>query len=203
MADATLASIDAALYTALATLVATPLTTSAPFGSLIRFVGPVPGEGLPAAKFPCVALRFDEETADFDVDTVADAESRSVATWSVLVQVTDPQDIDRGMVGTGAGAGQTGILRLVVTVQGALNALVLEGAYRGRRLKYTGTRPEAIVRNGVYVYAVKFAARLLPPLAPTPDDSHDLDEVRADVNLEDTDDAAPNPVVQFIADTTP
>jgi hypothetical protein len=202
MADATLASIDAALYAALATLVATPLTTSAPFGSLIRFVGPVPGEGLPASKFPCVALRFDEETADFDVDVLADAESRSVATWSALVQVTDPQDIDRGMVGNGTGAGQTGILRLVVAVQGALNALVIEGAYRGRRIKYTGTRAEAIVRNGVYVFAVKFAARLLPPLAPTPDDSHDIDEVRADVNLEGTTDAAPNPVVQIISDTT-
>lgn len=205
MSDATLADIDATMYTALATLVATPATASKPFNSLIRFVGPVPGEGLPAAKFPCVALRFDEETSDFDVNTVADAESESVATWSALVQVADPQDIDRGIVGNGTGAGQTGILRLVVSVQGVLNALAIDGTYRGRRLKYLGTRPEQVVRNGIYVYAVRFAARLLPPLAATPDDSHDLDEVRGDVNLEDTlnDDAPGNPVVQFIADTTP
>lgn len=205
MADATLADIDTTLHTALATLVATPVTSSAPFASLIRFAGPVPGEGLTAAKFPCVALRFDEEVADFDVDVLADAESASVATWSVLVQVDDPQDIDRGMVGNGAAKGQTGILRLAVSVQGVLNALAIDGTYRGRRLKYLGTRPEQVVRNGIYVYAVRFAARLLPPIAPTPDDSHDLDEIRGDVNLEDTlnDDAPGNPVVQFIADTTP
>lgn len=205
MADATLADIDGTLYTALSTLVAAEPSTNAPFASIIRFVGPVPGEGLPAAKFPCVALRFDEEVSDFDVDVIADAESASVATWSVLVQVDDPQDIDRGMVGNGPAKGQTGILRLVVSVQGVLNALAIDGTYRGRRLKYTGTKPEQVVRNGIYVYAVKFAARLLPPIAPTPDDSHDLDEIRGDVNLEDTlnDDAPGNPVVQFIADTTP
>lgn len=204
MADATLADIDATMYTALASLVATPATTTKPFSSLIRFAGPVPGEGLTGAKFPCVALRFDEETSDFDVDVLADAESASVATWSVLVQVDDPQDIDRGMVGNGASAGQTGILRLVVSVQSVLNALAIDGTYRGRRLKYIGTRPEQVVRNGIYVYAVRFAARLLPPLAPTPDDSQTLTEVRGDVNLEDTlnNDAPGNPVVQFIADTT-
>jgi len=205
VADATLADIDATMYTALASLVATPATTTKPFNSLIRFAGPVPGEGLTSAKFPCVALRFDEETSDFDVDVVADAESASVATWSVLVQVDDPLDIDRGMVGNGASAGQTGILRLVVSVQSVLNALAIDGTYRGRRLKYIGTRPEQVVRNGIYVYAVRFSARLLPPLASTPDDSHELDEIRGDVNLEDTlnDDSPSNPVVQFIADTTP
>jgi hypothetical protein len=155
-------------------------------------------------KFPCVALRFDEETADFDVDVLADAESASVATWSVLVQVDDPQDIDRGMVGNGTAKGQTGILRLVVSVQGVLNAIAIDGTYRGRRLKYIGTRPEQVVRNGIYVYVVRFAARLLPPLAATPDDIIRV-EIRGDVNLKDTlnDDAPGNPVVQFIADTTP
>ena len=204
MADATLADIDATMYTALGTLLGVEITTAKPFAQLIRFVGPVPGEGLPAAKFPCVALRFDEETADFDVDVLADAESASVATWSVLVQVDDPQDIDRGMVGNGTAKGQTGILRLVVSVQGVLNALAIDGTYRGRRLKYIGTRPEQVVRNGIYVYAVRFAARLLPPIAPTPDDSQTLTEVRGDVNLEDTlnNDPPGNPVVQFIADTT-
>ena len=204
MADATLADIDATMYTALGTLLGVEITTAKPFAQLIRFVGPVPGEGLPAAKFPCVALRFDEETADFDVDVLADAESASVATWSVLVQVDDPQDIDRGMVGNGTSAGQTGILRLVVSVQGVFNALAIDGTYRGRRLKYIGTRPEQVVRNGIYVYAVRFAARLLPPIAPTPDDSQTLTEVRGDVNLEDTlnNDPPGNPVVQFIADTT-
>jgi len=204
VADATLAGVDAALYTALATLVATPITTAKPFASLIRFVGPVPGEGLPAAKLPCIALRFDEETSDFDVNTVADAESASVATWSVLVQVDDPQDIDRGMVGNGTTKGATGILRLAVTVQGVLNALVIDGTYRGRRVKYLGTRPEQVVRNGLYVYAIRFAARLYPPIASTTDDSVDIDEVRGNINLKNTlnDDSPGNPVVQIIADTT-
>ena len=204
MADATLADVDATLYAVLDGLVATPVTAPKPFASLIRFAGPVPPEGLPAAKFPCLALRFDEETADFDVDTVADAEAASIASWSVLVQVADPQDVDRGMVGNGAAAGQTGILRLAVPVQAALSALAIDGTYRGRRLKYVGTRPELVVRNGVYVFAVRFAARLYPPVAATADDSDDLEEVRLDTKLEDTlnDDAPGNPVVQSIVDTT-
>lgn len=204
MADATLYDVDAALYAALATLVSTPVTTQRPFASLIRFIGQVPPEGLTAAKFPCVALRFDEETAVFDVDALADAEGASVATWSVLVQVDDPQEVDRGIVGNGTGAGQTGVLRLVYAALGVVSGLAIDGLYRGRRVKYVSTRPEVVVRNGLYVFAAKLQARLWPPMAATPDTSSSLEEVRGDVNLQDTldGDDPNNPVNQFVASTT-
>ncbi len=203
MTIATLADVDAAMYTALSALVATPPDATHPFASVIRFAGAVPPEGLPAPKFPCVALRFDDEVADFDVDVLSDAESRSVATWSVLVQVDDPQDIDRGMVGNGAALGRTGILRCLSAAVGACNGLRVDGTYRGRLLKYVGARPEMVVRNGLYVYAARIAVRLYAPMATNANPyTTGLEEIAGNVNLEDTTDPADNPVVQFVSDTT-
>lgn len=207
MAVATLADADTRLYNALAALVAEPVAEATPFGSVGRWEGPVPPTGLPAAKFPAVMLRFDgEQPVDRDVQTFGlGIEDRSRANWSVLVQLYDPQLIDRIVNGTAA---HPGVLRLCDAVKGACNGLWLAGAHMERTLRFAGTAREAGgPQPSTVVYAVRFVAELDAPNATdaqiAADASPTLNPVAADVNIEGTGTPAPNPLVQFVAAPNP
>ena len=212
-----LADVDGLLYTALSTLlinVTTGTTAARPFACVGRFAGSLDETSVRevVTQYPAALLSYEGETVTRTINTLAgDAEDRGLNAWVVYVCVEDARAIDDGTLGSAAAPGG---MRLVDSVLGVLNGLLLTAtdgstastastAWMDRRLRCVGTR-EALIRRGVvYVYAVGFeAARALPQVTPA-DTSVDLTEVRGDVNLVDTldDDSPSNPVVQFIADT--
>lgn len=207
MSAATLATIELALYTALAGLltnVTTGPTTSRPFACVGRYAGPVPPEGLAeaAAQYPCAMLRFDEDLSTRDVMGygAASIEDRALSQFSVLVAVEDARAIDDGMVGD---ASAPGLLRLVDAVIAACNGLVVADTHMNLSTRYAGTRAELIRRGAVYVYAVRFEATR-DAEAATYDASAavTIPAVYSDINLVGTG-TAPNPLVQIVSDTTP
>lgn len=201
---ASLADIDDALVTALSALVAEPQTESDPFAYVGRYAGAVPPEGLQVFKFPCALVRFNGETSTRVVKTWGgDTEETGTASWDVLVACEDPQSIDSGMRGT---ASAPGLLRLVDAALAAVNALAVTGLFQYQPVRYVATRPELVVRNAVYVYAVALEAVREAPQATNPDPAASLPYVNpidGDVNLEGTADAAPNPLVQFESEPNP
>ena len=201
--SATLVSLDAILYTALAALLTdqtTGPTAGKPFACVGRYAGTVPPEGISevGAQYPCALLRFNAEDSTRDVRGfgAASIEDRATASWSVLVAVEDPRDIADGMIGTNSAPG---LLSLVDAVIGACNGLVVAGAHMQQATRYAGVRAELVRRGVVYVYAVAFEAMRDAPLATITDTSSLVEEIRADVNLEGTG-TAPNPLDRFIAD---
>ena len=214
-----LADVDGLLYTALSALlinVTTGTTAARPFACVGRFAGSLDETSVRevVTQYPAALLCYEGETVTRTVNTLAgDAEDRGLNAWVVYVCVEDARAIDDGTLGSTTAPG---VMRLVDSVLGVLNGLLLTAtdgstvstvstAWMDRRLRCVGTR-EALIRRGVvYVYAIGFeAARALPQVTPA-DTSVDLTEVRGDVNLVDTlnDDSPSNPVVQFIADTDP
>ena len=212
-----LADVDGLLYTALSALlinVTTGTTAARPFACVGRFAGSLDETSVRevVTQYPAALLCYEGETVTRTVNTLAgDAEDRGLNAWVVYVCVEDARAIDDGTLGSTTAPG---VMRLVDSVLGVLNGLLLTAtdgstvstvstAWMDRRLRCVGTR-EALIRRGVvYVYAIGFeAARALPQVTPA-DTSVDLTEVRGDVNLVDTldDDSPSNPVVQFIADT--
>jgi hypothetical protein len=70
MANATLATIDAAMNTALSALVSGPPAPNTPFAVCARYAGPVTKKGLSNVcreQYPAVMLRFDGETITRDI----------------------------------------------------------------------------------------------------------------------------------------
>lgn len=204
---ATLATADTRLYSALAALVAEPVSSTQPFGYAGRWEGPVPPTGLPAPKYPAVMLRFDgEQPVDRDVQTFGwGVEDRSRANWSALVQLYDPQEIDRLVNGT---ASVPGILQLCDVVKGACNGLWLDGAHMERPLRFAGTAREAGgPQPSTAVYAVRFVAELDAPNAydaqVAGDTSPEVNPVHADINITGTGEPAPNPLIQIVSEPNP
>lgn len=201
---ATLATTDTRLYSALAALVAEPVTSTAPFGYAGRWEGPVPASGLPAPKFPAVMLRFDgEQPVERDVQTFGwGVEDRSRANWSALVQLCEPQEFDRLVNGS---ASVPGILRLCDVVKAACNGLWLDDAHMERTFRFAGTAREAGgPQPSQVVYAVRFVAELDAPNATdamvAADTSPDIEDVNGDIDITGTGTPAPNPLVEFTSE---
>mgnify|MGYP003527058111 CR=1 FL=1 len=208
MANATLAEIDAALYTAIGALVLGPPVAATPFAVAARDAGPVSKQGLSNVcreQYPAVMLRFDGETVARDI-LVWGAASEEVgdASWSVITVVEDPREVDDGMLGN---ANAPGALRLIDTALAAVNALNVANTYQGISLRAAETRPELIEDGVVYAYSTRLVARRVMPQATNPDPAAGLPllgPMRGDINLESDPSAADvNPVVQFEADPNP
>ena len=205
MAAATLATADTRIYSAVAALVTAPVATATPLAFVDRFVGNVPPTGLPAAKFPAAMIRCNGTQAERPVATLTGLGTvdRVKASWSVLVQMTDPADVTRGVNGSAA---FPGILRIVDAVTAVLNGLWLDDAYMERVLRLVSALPDPAVPSALIVYDVRFEAMLDAPsayaaqVAAYEAAASDIEEMRGDVNVQGTVDPAPNPLVQLVAE---
>lgn len=207
MANATLADIDAAMYTAISALVSGPPVAATPFAVAARYAGPVTKAGLSNVcreQYPAVMLRFDGETIVRDIQTWAYSEEVGEASWSVITVVEDPREVDEGMLGN---ANAPGALRLIDSALGAVNALLVTNTYQGISLRAAETRPELIEEGVVYAYSTRIAARRVVPQADNPDPSTNLpllNPMDGDINLiVDPSAADVNPLVQFEAEPNP
>lgn len=201
--SATLAAIDAALFAALTPLLATSAPSDAlPFACVARFVGDMTRDALQqfGAQQPACLLRFDGESDARDVDVVSgDSEEKGAAQWTVFIAVEDPRSPDDTIQGA---TGVPGALTLAGQVLSACNALALAGLWRGRRVRYVDTRPALVVPASAYVLALRFEALRVVEQATTTQTSHQLTNVRGDVNLTGTADPPPSPFETFNAPTT-
>lgn len=202
MADATLYSIDAALFAALSALqinVPTGVTAARPFALVARYAGPPTPEGFDAvgAQYPCALLACEGEADDRVIDAVgSQSEERVRCAFVVYVALEDPRAIEDGIVGT---TNAPGMYTLCGQVTGALNALFVAGLWRGRKVRHTYSRPvDALIRRGVaYVYALGFEALRVAEQATDVDTSPALASIDGDENLQGTADTAPNPIETF------
>lgn len=209
---ATLAQIDAALFTALSTLltdVTTGPTDARPFALVGRYAGRWTAEGVLAqcgALYPACLLRWPGEDAARTVQTQGyGGEDVGRGRWHVLVVLQEPRAIDDAVQGA---AGVPGALTLIGQVIGACNRLFVDGLWQGRAVRYLRAGEyEPLVHLGVaYAYEVVFEAlRETEAADPPADDSVPLVGIDGDVNLlPDSGDAfSPNPFGEFDADTDP
>lgn len=200
---ATLADIDAALYTALSACqhTGTP-SANLPFALVARYAGPTDPKSIRevVGQYPCALLRWEQGATTRTVDVVEGIDDTGTERWSVLTALEEPRDIDDAIASTNANA--PGALMLVERVMAVLNGLIIDGLWRDRRIRVTEYGvPELVTRGVVYVHATRFEARReLPQATPTVAQAGtaiDLDQIAGDVNLEGTADAAPNPMAQL------
>ena len=208
MSNATLASIDEAINTALLALVSGPPSANTPFAVAARYAGPVTKKGLSNVcreQYPAVMLRFDGEAITRDVLTWAYSEEVGDASWSVIVVVEDPREVDDGMLGNST---VPGAMILIDAALGAVNALLVANTYQGISLRASETRPELVEDGVVYAFSTRVIARRVVPQATNPDPAAGLPYVQPIVGAEDLidghDDATNvNPLVTFQADPNP
>lgn len=202
-----LAALDAILYAALAAtqfVTAAGPTTGAPFALVARYAGELSETGIveTCGQYPCALLRWDAGAATRTVDAVEGVEDMGVEAWTVFVAVEEPREIDDATAQTDPLV--PGAYALIDCVLGALNGLVLDSAWRDRRLRVSGYGPALIKRGTVYVYSVRFEARRALPQAPMTTeqagDGQDLVTIAADVDLEGTADAPGNPQTSLAID---
>lgn len=199
MAD--LDSIEAAIYTQLATL----LTTAVPAGPLLR-VGRFAGEPSRDRRvstdmlgvLPSVALALESDIASDEVAPVGGPRATVMrCTWRVYVAAVDL----RGDASAVKGSSTTGVYSLLSQVQARLSGLVITDLWRGGRLRHVDTKPYYVTR-GAYVYVQRYAALYEQASVEPVDTTPDITEIRGDVNLVDIGDDPTNPAAQFDADTT-
>lgn len=201
---ATLAAIDAALYTALVATMHTGTATDAlPFSLVARYAGEVTEDRLreACAQFPCALLRADANAGTRTVDAYEDVEDVGTESWTVLVGVEDPREIADAISATTTGV--PGILTLTERVMEVLNGLILDGTWIDRRVRCVAyNTPVLVDRGALYVYSLRFEVRRpLPQVTPTTAQlgtGQTLTQIAGDVNLEGTADAAPNPITQLL-----
>lgn len=201
-ASTTLAVVDALLMGALTALVADPQDATTPLAYAGRWAGEVSGDSIRevCAQYPSALLRYDGATVVRDVNAVEGIEDRALDRWTVLVCVEEPREMDATIAATDAGA--PGPLALLDSVIAAVNGIVFNGAWKDRRTRVAEYGVPVLVRRGVvYVYGVRVEALRVIADAPLTVDqagtAQDFDGVDADVNVEDTDDVAPNPLQEF------
>jgi len=208
MANATLTDLDDAFYTALSALVAGPPTPSAPFAVCARYAGPVTRKGLSDVcreQYPAVLLRMDGETTTRDILTWAYSEERGESSWSVIVVVEDPREVDEGLRGD---ANAPGAMRLIDAVLGAVNALAVPGTYQSITPRAVSTAPELVQDGVVYAYTTRVSVLRVLPQADNPDPAAGLpllNPMVGELNLVDTydDPDSVNPLVPLEADPNP
>lgn len=200
MGTVTLAAIDAAIFAALAALQhsGTP-DTAHPFAYVGRFAGNVEGRSIRevCAQYPAALLRFDRAPATRTVNAVEGVEDRATAVWTVLTALEEPREIDDAIAATDPLV--PGALALVDAVTGAVNGLVIDGAWFDRRVRVVELgSPDLIVRGRVYVHATRLEVLYVLSQVTPPDPSVPLVQIAGDVNLEGTADDAPNPIDSFL-----
>lgn len=205
---ATLATIDAAIYTAVSALqcpVNGIVADAQPFALVARHAGEVNRDTLQGygAQFPLALVAFDAESSARILGTViGEADDRALGEWVVYVAVEEPRDTDSAVQGT---AGVPGALMLIGQVIGVANQLTVAGLWNSRRVRYVGTRAHLVIPGALYCYAVRFEAMRdaeFVELTAETIGAVDMTDVRGSVNLLDQPDDATNPVVVFDADTT-
>lgn len=185
MADATLDSIDTAIFTALRRInpgadAKTPGTSADARESRVRYIGRWMGEPIRATtlndayrvaiqsqingRTPAILLGFDGETVDprpLMVATVGgDAETIALSTWTIMVVVRDTRTANTTLKGSAAGADETlGVYELLGTVDAALSNLMVDGLYNASNLRFLERRAYLLVPNELTVYAIRYTAR--------------------------------------------
>jgi hypothetical protein len=161
MADATLATIRAALLARLNTLHATA-------GGPLRLVddwaahaGPGP-EGLTLAgavlaNAPAALVSLVQETTPGGFESIqGQGETVGTSAWDVVLVTTDTRPVGDAVGGT---TGIPGLYALVSQVAAKLSGLAITGLYRAKRLDYEEARWFAVVPRKFYAMALRFAAR--------------------------------------------
>lgn len=208
MANATLASIDEAMNTALLALVSGPPNVNTPFAVAARYAGPVTKKGLSNVcreQYPAVMLRFDGEAITRDILAWAYTEEVGDASWSVIVVVEDPREVDEGMLGNST---VPGAMRLIDSALGAVNALLVANTYQGISLRAAESRPELVEDGVVYAFSIRVTARRVVPQATNPDPAATLPYVQPIIGNENLidgtgDPTLVNPLVSFQSDPNP
>lgn len=209
MANATLTTIEAALYAALTPLVSGPPVAATPFAVAARYAGPTTKKGLSnvcRAQFPAVLLRWDNEPSDRDIDTWGtDSEERGTSSWSVIVVAEDPRAIDDGVVGD---ANVPGALRLLDLAEAAVNGLAIANTYQARTARVSDKQWELVEEGVVYAAALRVNVLRVLPQATNADPAAGLPDVQPmiggiDLISDITDTDAVNPLVTFQADPNP
>ena len=201
----TLATLDAALYAALAVAQhAGTATDAAPFALVGRYAGDLSEDGLTeaCAQYPAALLRWDGGAASRTVDAIEGVEDMGVEAWTVFVALEDVRSIDDAVASTTTGA--PGGLSLIDRVLSACNGLVTDDLWRDRRVRASAYGAALIKRGIVYVYSVRFEARrALPQLPLTTAQSGTaqmLTAIAADVDLVDPTPGDANPMTRLLVE---
>lgn len=205
--DATLDTIDAALFTALAALQAVGATLSAatPFRVVDRWYGAVSDkDGLATFvldKLPCAVLALASDAGDNDAETLAgEAETRGRTAWVVFVAADDP----RGPSQLLKGSGTVGVYAMLDAVLAALNGLAVDNLLRATRVRWVSTVPVS-QRQGVgTVHGLTFRTDRSVATVTYPDATVPLTSVGTpgDLNLYDGDTQTYPALVNLDAPTT-
>jgi hypothetical protein len=159
MADATLETIEAALFAALESL-RVSATPSGPFVVVDRYAGEVTVAGIEAAilgKSPSALLAF-EGSAPIGgegafVDTILhDIEIVERAVWRIYVSVLDTRSVAAAQNGT---IGQPGVLRCARHVKKALVGLRIPGLHAGDLVRLTEHKPWSIKRGAHIAHLIR------------------------------------------------
>lgn len=162
-----LASIDSALFTALAaTGHAGTLSADRPFALVARHTGPWTREALQhvCGQYPAALLRANGASyAPSTPGTIlGETEMRAPEGWSVLVALEDPRSADDATQGAD---GVPGLLTLIDRVLGVLNDLPIATAQTAARAMGWRWVPE-LARGAVVTAAeVIFVVERVPPAA--------------------------------------
>lgn len=185
MADATIRTIDAAIFAALRRInpgadQTNPGSNADAREPRIRYIGRWLGEPLRATtlndayrvgiqsqvdgRTPALLLGFDGEVVDprpLMVATVSgDTEVIATASWSVLVVIRDTRNATTMTRGSAAGPDATlGFAEIVELVERALSNLSIAGLYNVSNLRYVETRPYLVVPNEMYAMLLRFTTR--------------------------------------------
>jgi hypothetical protein len=203
MADATLATIEAALFARLQTRLATA-SPAGPFATVDRLAVDngstldVRSTLAPLGVVPAALLAFEGETYAPEATTLNRHVTSWVgrSTWRILVIASDLRGDP-----TAATAATTGLYALVSDVTAALAGLPIADTWHRHRAMLLDTRPLSVAR-GQYVYQVRLAVERALESVPFAAVTQALLGIDGDVNQQGTADAATNPLVEFDASTT-
>lgn len=203
---ATLASIEAAVNTALAATLATATPTPGPFAAVRRWLGEVRAMGrgvtldrVALGQLPACLLEWQGETADNDVQTTAAViETRgkvALRAWVVQLDVRGPD----ALVAGGTAPTSVGIAACVDAVVAALNGLEIAGLLRSEVLRYKGCAQRLADVQTYAVYEVTFEAQRSVPTVTPADTSHAMTDLTGDANIVGDTSTDTNPLVRFRA----
>jgi hypothetical protein len=197
VSDATLESIEAALFTKLLTL--KPGT----FKCVGRFDGDATQEALaqacngvtPAALLSCES---DEPIAGTAVETLVQGTvgQESRATWRVLVILEEPRGDAQAVQTVGT---KPGFLALQKAVREALAGLEIEGLTGDGVATYAGSRRTRTDHGMLYVRELRFRTDYPSDPAEPAITGAPLDRIDADLNLVGEAETPPNPLATFRA----
>lgn len=159
MADATLDSIEDALFTALESLLKKNGGTVA---TVARYAGQVTAKrgvddvtlgAAPALLLACPGGEASEtESRETLLEGVGEVVDRD--TWLVYVIVADARGDEAAVKGA---TGQSGLYRLISLVQRTLHGLEIDGLFQGHPVRYANWRwHDATVAGSQYVAVVRF-----------------------------------------------